>query len=113
MLKVLKSCDLLITHLSKASYEAVLMNKNVLLLCYNSDFISDDIWDFKRYDAVMSVQNFSDLEYCIRKALFDPSTQFLLRKNRAEYIPEHVYKLDGNASIRVKEIIDRFCNNLQ
>lgn len=113
MLKVLKSCDLLITHLSKASYEAVLMNKNVLLLCYNSDFISDDIWDFKRYGAVMSAQNFSELEGCIRKALFDPATQFLLRKNRAEYIPEHVYKLDGNASRRVKEIIDRFCNNLQ
>lgn len=111
MFGLLYSCDLLITHISAVSYEAVLMDKNVILLCTNSDFCSDDVWDFNRYNAVITVDKLSELESHIRNALFDTETQETLRRNRREYIYEHIYKLDGNASERIKEVIDRFCNN--
>lgn len=106
--KLLYLCDLVITHYSRVSYEAVLMNKNVIILNQSSTFDSEDIWDFKRYGVVIGVENFNELERHIFSALFDPQVSFDLMANRKQYIYEHAYKIDGNAADRAKEVIDRF-----
>lgn len=108
MLSLLKDCDLLITYYSVVGYEAVLMNKNVIWLCTDTDFRCDDGWDFRQYGAVLIVDNLQGLESSIYKALFDQKTQSELKKNRLAYIEDHAYKLDGNSSERVKRVIDRF-----
>jgi len=108
MLKLLRNCDLLITHISTAGYEAVLLDKNVISLFGSSKFDPEDIWNFKKYGAAIVVDNLGELEKYIRKALFDPETISKLREGRNMYTYEHGCKLDGNASGRIKEVIDRF-----
>lgn len=107
MLKLLENCDLLVTHFSGCSYEAVIMGKNVILLSYSSDFNFDDMWDYRRYGVVIAVDDLRELEGYIRKALFDSEITSKLRMNREKYIFDHVYKMDGKAAERVKEVIDR------
>ena len=108
MFGLLRTCDLLITHISAVSYEAVLMDRKVILLCGASDFQNEDVWDFRRYGVAEILDNLKDLEKHIRRLLFSPEAESMLKKNRQEYIYEHAYKLDGNAAFRVKEVIDRF-----
>jgi CDP-glycerol glycerophosphotransferase (TagB/SpsB family) len=108
MLSLLGHCDLLITYFSVVGYEAVLMDKNVILLSKITDFRSDDVWDFGRFRAVIAVDNYKELEHYIRQALFDAEVIARLRENRKEYILEHAYRLDGDASSRIKEVIDKF-----
>jgi len=109
--QLLNNCDLLVTHISAVGYEAVLMDKNVVILKFDSDFRSDDLWNFKRYNAVMFAEKATEIEDCIRSVLFDPQTKSLLKKNRIGYINDHTYKLEENASLRAKEVIDKFCTN--
>ncbi|MBU2541474.1 MAG: CDP-glycerol glycerophosphotransferase family protein [Candidatus Omnitrophica bacterium] len=108
MLELLNICDLLITHFSGASYEAVLLNKNVILLCYSSGFFSEDVWNFRKYNAVIAVDNLEKLENQIRNVLFDSKIESALRINREKYIPEHAYKMDGKSIERVKLVINQF-----
>lgn len=108
MLELTRHSDLLITQVSTAGYGAVLLDKNVISLCGTSNFEPEDIWDFRKYDAAIVLDNFEDLEKSIRKALFDPDTMYRLKEGRKKYIYEHAYKLDGNVSTRVKDVIDRF-----
>lgn len=107
--KLLLNCDLLITHASSVSYEAVLMGKNVILLCSDADFRCDDQWDFQRYGvAIFAAREMIELKDSIQRTLFDQETISMLKENRKKYIEEHAYKLDGNASLRVKGVIDNF-----
>ena len=108
MLGLISRSDLLITLNSTASYDAVLLDKNVISLCGVSDFEPEDMWDFRRYNAAVILDNLGDLEKCIRKTLFDPETMAILKKGRGLYISEHAHKLDKMASCRAKEAIDRF-----
>ncbi len=106
MLKLLRDCDLLIAYTSTVGYEAVLLDKNIISL----SGASDDMWDFKRYNAAIIIDNFEMIESHIRNALYDPETISMLKKGREEYLREHAYKLDGHAADRVKEVIDDFVN---
>lgn len=108
-LSLLERCDLLITHISGISYEAVLMDKDVILLSSEDDFRTDDIWDFRKFGAAMTVNKPQDLEKYIFKSLFDSRTKSELKQNRQNYIFGHAYEMDGNASNRAKEVINRFC----
>jgi hypothetical protein len=105
---LLYDCDLVIMHVSTTGYEAVLMDKNVISLSGTSNMFPHDIWDFKRYNAAIIINDFNELEGSIRKALFDNETIDMLKRGRKEYIKEHAYKLDGKASERVKAVIDGF-----
>lgn len=111
ILDIIYACDLLITHISATSYEAVLMDKNVILLSRSSDFQTEDVWDYRKYGAVIFIEEFSELEDYIRNVLLDTATISLLKRNRREYIQAHAYNLDGNASFRAKELIDGFSSN--
>lgn len=111
MLNLLKSCDLLITHISAISYEAVLMDKDVILLSNDNDLRSDDSWDFRSYGAAVTVNRLTELEDYVRKILFDSQIKSELKQNRKSYIFEHAYKMDGFASERAKEVINSFCRN--
>ncbi len=106
--RLLQECDLLITHISAVSYEAVLMNKPVILLCGGSDFQNEDAWDFRRYGVAIFVDDLSKLEYFIRKVLFDAAAVSELASRRMDYIEEHVHGIDGNAAVRTKELIDKY-----
>ncbi len=107
MVDLLSRSDLVITYLSAAGYEAILLNKNVIFLEESSKFMGQDCWNLKSYGTAFSVKNLSDLEGYIRMALYDKEAQLNLRKNREDYIHEHAYKLDGNASLRAKDVIER------
>ncbi len=109
--EVLTDCDLLIVHFSKASYEAVLMDKNVIFLSYNSNYHWEDIWDYKKYGAVIMLEKLQDLEKSIHSILFNPKIQEELRSGRERYIREHAFKIDGLAGNRVKELLDRLISS--
>ena len=111
MLELFYNYDLLITLASTAAYEAVLLDKNVISLSGSSKFDPEDIWNFKKCDATIIVDNLEELEKYIRNALFNPETIFKLREGRKKYMYEHAYKLDGNASARLKEAIDSLSQN--
>lgn len=108
MMELLNSSDLLIALNSTASYDAVLLNKNVISLCGVSTFEPEDMWNFKEYNAAIILDNPEDLEKCIRKSLFDPDTIAGLKKGRELYIAAHAHKLDNKASCRAKKVIDSF-----
>lgn len=105
---LLYNCNLLITHVSTVGYDAILLDKNVISLCASAQFYyTDDIWGFGRYGAAIIAEGLDDLENCIRRILFNSETISMLKKGRREYKRRWAYKLDGKASERVKEAIDK------
>ncbi|MBN1913120.1 MAG: hypothetical protein JW788_01830 [Candidatus Omnitrophica bacterium] len=111
MFNLLYYGDLLITQFSTASYEAVVMGKNVLLLSGQSNLRAGDVWDFAPFNAVVAIDNLADMEKSIRGLLFDPGIRSLMEDNRKRYTYAHSYNLDGKASLRIKEVIDRYIYN--
>lgn len=101
---LLKACDLLMTVHSTVALEAMILNKPVITINLTG---KHDVMPYARSGAALGAYKKEDVASAIRKALYDPEVRRSLERNREKFVAEHAYKVDGQASKRVAELIIR------
>lgn len=94
-------CDLMITRHSTTAMEAVVLNKPVIVLNLNDGV---DYAGYVKEGVAYGVYNEEYLTTTIEELLQDDSH---LAENRDEYIKKYMYKIDGDASERVVDVIEK------
>ena len=98
------ACDILITRHSTTAIEAIALNKPVIILNLSGQ---PDPVDYVSCGVAAGVYEGDNLENVIKKLFQDDSD---LRKNRAEYVKQRLYMIDGQATRRVVDLITRMMN---
>jgi hypothetical protein len=94
-------CDLMITRHSTTAMEAVALNKSVIILNLSGE---PDPVEYVKEGVALGVYKPEDLKPTIEKLLKEDSE---LAKNREKYIEKYLYKIDGKATERVVNLIER------
>ncbi len=102
--ELLHACDLLMTVHSTVALEAMIFDKPVITINLTG---KPDFFPYAESGAAIGVYKKEDLVSAISKALRDPHVKENLEKNRKKFIYRHIYKLDGQASKRVANLIIR------
>ena len=98
-------CDLMITRHSTTAMEAVALSKPVIILNLSGE---PDPVEYVKEGVALGVYDEKDLNATIDKLLKDDSE---LAKNRNEYIEKYLYKIDGKATERVVNLIEKMITN--
>jgi CDP-glycerol glycerophosphotransferase (TagB/SpsB family) len=98
---LLYACDLMITRHSTTAMEAVALNKPVIVLNLSGE---PDPVEYVKEGIALGVYKEEDLKTAIEKLLKDDSE---LARNRARYIERYLYKIDGKATERVVNLIEK------
>lgn len=99
---LLNGCDLAITTASTAGFEALLINKPLLVVNFSG---RPDFYDYCGAGAALSVYIKEDYEIKLQSLLFDRQVLGKLKKNRANFIKNEAYALDGRSADRACLII--------
>lgn len=97
--ELLNACDLVIIKWSTTGMEAIALNKPLVILNLGEQ---PDRVEWVKEGVALGVYNEKDLKPTIEKLLKDDSE---LAKNRDEYLEKYLYKIDGNATERVVDLI--------
>lgn len=97
-------CDMLITFASTVAIEAIILNKPVVTV---NLFGVPDPLPLAEIGAAVGVYKEEDLMPAIRSILMDLQLRKKLIKNQRKFVREHAYKIDGNASSRVVDLIEQ------
>ena len=95
--------DLVVGRNTGAQIEAILFEKDVINLSYKT---KSDIHLMATFGAVINVLEPEELDIAIEEVLFNSEVIESLKNGRKKYIKSVLYKFDGKASARVKEIIN-------
>lgn len=98
---LLYACDLMITRHSTTAMEAVILNKPVIILNLGGE---PDPVDYVREGVAIGVYNENNLKKTIVELLEDDST---LSNRRKDYIEKYLFKIDGKATERVVDLIEK------
>ncbi len=94
-------CDLMITKNSTTAIEAVALNKPVIVLNLSGE---PDIVNYVEEGIALGVYRENDLKTAIETLLKDDSE---LAKNRSVYVEKYLYRIDGKATERVANEINK------
>lgn len=105
---LLRACDVLMTVHSTVALEAMIMDKPVIIINLSR---RPDAMPYAQSGAALGVYKKEDIVPAIRKALYDLKVRKELKKSRDKFVAEHAYKLDGQATKRVAELIIRLAED--
>jgi hypothetical protein len=101
--KLLFSCDLVVAASSTTLLEATALNKPIILL----DFFKKGYGDFLQCkEAMKEVTTQDELADAVTTMLFDSNYLRGTYKSRSDFRNDHLYKIDGQASKRVADLIN-------
>lgn len=101
---IIIASDLIIGRSSGAQIEALLLGKNVIDLSYESTF---GRYLMEKFNAVLPVYDPNDLLNTVQKVLFNDDVSQSLKSGRNEFNEYNLIKFDGQASIRVFQLINK------
>lgn len=100
--EALYACDVLITFYSTIALEAMILGKPVVTVNLTSQ---PDPMPYASKGAALGVYKAEDIAPAVKKALEDKETRERLEQGRQRYLYEQFYKLDGQATKRVVDLI--------
>lgn len=99
--KLLNVCDLIITKNSTTAMEAAALNKPIIVLNLSGE---PDVVDYVKDGIALGVYNKEELIPTVKRLLEDDS---ILCRRRDEYVSRYLYKMDGRASQRVADFLEK------
>jgi len=105
---VIIASDIVIGRSTGAQIEALLLDKIVIDLDYET---ASDAYLMKKFGAVIPVYDPNKLELAVQNALYDKELSNSLKNGRKKYCEYCLYKFDGKASFRVKNLIEEILEN--
>ena len=104
---LIKVSSLVITSLfSSATMDAVIFNKPVITLNFSK---RDDFIPFAQRGVALKVDDPTQLLRAIREIYEDKKVNDRFASNRANFIYDYAYKIDGQSTERVSKLIDALC----
>jgi|GEM_PF-957629 len=103
IIELINSCDLLLTKNSTTGLEAMIFDKPVVTIELGK---RREQVPYGATGAAISVHNTGDIKAAIEKSLKDSKTQELLKANRAKFVYDYAYKIDGLAAKRISDKIE-------
>ena len=100
--KLLKACDVLLTHICTTALEAMMVDKPVIIVDYKDD---PSRTPFVSSSAAIGVHRLEELAPTIERVLHDPQIEEQLREARRSFVYHQAYIQDGQASKRVADLI--------
>ena len=100
--------DLIIGRSTGAQLEAIFLDKNVVDINYETSF---DVHLVRKFKAVLTAYSPIELGQVVKKALHDKDTSDSLKRGMKKYREYCVSQFDGNASFRIKNIIEKILNH--
>ena len=104
---LLIASDLIIGRSSGAQIEAILLNKSVIDISYEA---KSGRQLMEKFNAVIPVYDPRDLQNAIKNCLYNEEIVNSLEEGRKKYRNYAIYKFDGKASIRIKQLIEKILN---
>jgi len=104
---ILIASDIIIGKGTGAELEAVFLDKMVVDIDYEG---ASDPFQLRRFGAVIPVDDPGELEEKVIDALNNELLSNALREGRKKYLEYCVSNFDGNASLRVKKLIEQIIN---
>ena len=101
---LLHACELLMTVHSTVALEAMILDKPVITVNLTG---KPDVMPYAESGAALGVYRKEDLAPTINKALYDNVVRKRMAGKREQFVYEHAYKLDGQATKRVADLIVR------
>ena len=108
--QLLDACDLLMTVHSTVALEAMILDKPVITINLSG---KPDLFPYAESGAAIGVYTEEDIVPAIQKAMYDSAAGDELKRKRKEFVYQHAYKPDGQASKRVAELIIRLANEAE
>ena len=106
--ELLHTCDLMITGYSTTGLEAMILDKNVIIM----NLIDEQhIIPYVESGAALGVYKEEDLIINIKNTLYDKEIKEKLKKAREKFVYEHAYLQDGKATERVCDLIEDMIKN--
>jgi glycosyltransferase involved in cell wall biosynthesis len=102
--EALYACDVLITGYSTVALEAMVLGKPVVTVNLTGQ---PDLVPYAQTGAALGVYKADNIATAVNNALYDPATRERLARGREQYLYRQFYKLDGQATKRVVELIYR------
>ncbi len=102
--EVIVSSDIIIGRSSGAQIESIFLDKEVINLEYEGTAGSQQM---EKFGAAIPVYDPQNLEQAVNDLIVNSDIIESLRNGRKEYIDYLLYKFDGNASKRIKLLIER------
>jgi len=96
--EALYACDLLIAQTSTTILEAMILEKEVVVVNLSN---LPEVLPWVEEKAVFGVYNEADLVKNFQSALFDKKAQMATQKDRRTFLTKHIFKTDGKSSERV------------
>lgn len=106
ILKLIAESSLVITSLfSSSALDAVILDKPVIAL---NVYKREDLVPFVKYGVALGAKNSEELKGAISRILGDAKTREGLAANRPQFIRDYAYAIDGKATERVMNEIEKF-----
>ena len=100
--EALYACDVLITFFSTVALEAIILDKPVVTVNLTDQ---PDPIPYAQSGVALGVYKAEDIAPAVKKALNDRKTRTRLKQGREKYLYQQFYKLDGQATKRVVDLI--------
>lgn len=101
---IIIASDIIIGKGTGAELEAIFLDKMVVDVDYEG---ASDAFQLRRFGAVIPVDDSGELEEKVKDALNSDHFSNALKEGRKKYLEYCVSKFDGNASLRVKKLIEQ------
>ncbi|MFC2020400.1 CDP-glycerol glycerophosphotransferase family protein [Chloroflexota bacterium] len=100
--EALYACDVLITFFSTVALEAMILDKPVVTVNLTDQ---PDPVPYAQSGGALGVYKAENIAPAVKKALNDPETRERLKQGREKYLYQQFYKMDGQATKRVVDLI--------
>jgi len=100
---LIDASDMVIISSSTVALEAMILGKPVIIVNLTR---REDLIPYAGSGAALGVYNAEDIAPAIQRVLSNPSLNEELAENRAKFIHDYAYKIDGKAIERVAALID-------
>jgi len=101
-LELLTACDVIIGAESTLDYEAMILDKPVIVVNLGS---RPDSLPFVRENAAIGVYKSANVLPALKNSLFDSKTKADLAEGMAKLVEAHCYKIDGKSAERAAEVV--------
>lgn len=101
--KVIYASDVVIIYFSSVGLDAMLLDKPVIAVNLGK---KPDFVDYVASGAALGVSRREEMGGILKKAVCDDETKFRMKAKRDEFIRRYAYKIDGNSTNRVINLIN-------
>jgi hypothetical protein len=102
-MQLIHDSDAVITTISTTGNEAIFLGKPLVAINLTSE---PDFMEYTASSTAIAARRYEDIGSAISRALYDAKARRDMALSRADFIARHAYRIDGNSTSRVVDVIE-------